>query len=148
MLVCTQIKTKAKTRKMWYVMLLHDSPIQQPSTTSKFSPCTIKPWRCKISGSIVPCILTLALFRGMWPASCFGPCSPTKTATITNQWETKWTPEPVWTLWRQKNFLLLTGTEPWYSGHPACRTVTLLNYLSWLHMQENSHWMWHKPMPS
>lgn len=85
-------RTKHKRGKCYYahklkyklrqdVMLLHDSPIQQTFPTSKFSPCSIMPWICKVS--------------------CFAPCSPTKTAPATIQWETEWTLEPVWTLWRQ-----------------------------------------------
>ena len=37
---------------------------------------------------------------------------PAHEPSVPTEWEAGWAPEPVWTLWRTENFLLLLGIEP------------------------------------
>jgi len=117
-------------------MSLHNSPIQQTFPTGKFSPCSIRPWIYKGSWSIVPCIL-----RQHYTEVCgqihalllVGPQNSPSNHSVRLSGPLSQSGH----CGRQKDFLILPGTEPWYSGHPVCGRVTLLNDLSWSHIQEN-----------
>jgi hypothetical protein len=52
-------------------------------------------------------------------------------------YEAGWAREPVWTLWREKNFLLLPGTEPRSSSQSLCRKGFMYRRLKCVLLQKS-----------
>jgi len=117
-------------------MLLHNSPIQQTFPTGKFSPCSIRPWICKGSWSIVPCILRQHYTKVCGQIHALLLVGP-QNSPSNHSMRLSGPLSQSGHCGRQKDFLVLPGTEPWYSGHLVCGRVTQLNDLSWSHIQEN-----------
>jgi hypothetical protein len=71
---------------------------------------------------IAPPFLTLALVGGEWSASLPGRFNPGKSVLVLTGYEAGWAPEPVWTLWREKN-LAPDGVRT-----PTVQSVSRLSY--------------------